>query len=208
VISVLEIVLRTIPNILPDNTSPDPFFIIECFVIGWFTLEFTIRFLVYPNKLQFLISPFNICEFISIFPFYIFLAVPGINAIETFKDISRMFRVIGLLQIFQKSDDLGFVYYETQIFKLKMHNPVDIFVIKRTILLTLKNSVKEILVFVCYLTVAMLIFSVLLFEIEINADPNSLFSSIPAASWWCVQTFTTLGYGDISELIKQKKMFF
>ncbi len=120
-LSVFEIVLRTIPGIEPDNQY-DAFFIIECSVIGWFTLEFFIRFLVCPNKLRFLISPFNICEFVSIFPFYVYLAVPDSTGIEAFKDISRMFRVIGLLQIFKKSDDLGLVKLIEAFISVKIKN--------------------------------------------------------------------------------------
>jgi potassium voltage-gated channel Shab-related subfamily B protein 1 len=166
IISVIDIVLRTIPEMrhhFYDESSSiyetmNPFYIVEFVVIIWFTLELLVKFVVCPNMTNLLFSPFTICDLLSIVPFYVYLTYVDSEIIELLKDISRIFRICSLLKVFRKSDALS------------------------TILYTMRHSIKEIMVFVAYLMVGMLIFSTLIYYTE-RQTPNTTFTTIPAAFW-------------------------
>jgi hypothetical protein len=144
------------PNM--SNNSEDEFdvyFYIELVTNILFAVELLVKFLVCPNKIRFLISPFTILDFLSIVPYYIYLIVPTKDpTLRTIKNISRIFRACTLLKVFEKSEDLN------------------------SILNTLKKSYVEICVFFAYLCVGMLIFSTMLYYVEYE-QPETLFDSIP-----------------------------
>ena len=50
-----------------------------------------------------------------------------------------------------------------------------------------------------------IIFSTLMFYVEHNAQPIA-FANIPAAMWWCIETMTTVGYGDVVPITVLGKM--
>ena len=167
ILSVFDIVFRTLNDFRPnddDFITIDAFFYIEILTVAWFSLEFIIKLIICPNKFRFLLSLFTWCQFFSFVPFYFYLAVPSDRIIEFIKDIGRIFRVITLLGIFRFSDSLS------------------------TILITVKRSFKEILVFLLYFMTIIVTFSTLIFYFEINYDSklSTDFYSIPATFWYAV----------------------
>lgn len=48
--------------------------------------------------------------------------------------------------------------------------------------------------------------SIVMFELEHDAQPT-VFTSVPAAMWWGVVTFTTVGYGDVFPVTPLGKLF-
>jgi voltage-gated potassium channel len=60
----------------------------------------------------------------------------------------------------------------------------------------LQNKRVELLVSLAIVIVAMLLAAGALYIAERN-EPGTLFTSIPQAMWWAVETITTIGYGDM-----------
>jgi potassium voltage-gated channel Shaker-related subfamily A protein 10 len=169
VLSALDIVLRTIPE-LRENRDHEklPFFIIEIITVAWFTFELLLKFLICPNKMRFLISPFTILDLLSIMPYYVYLCASSVESLKLIKNISRVFKIASLLKILQISDSLG------------------------AIMQTLRKSYREITVFLIYLNVCIVIFSTFVYYLEYKT-PDTIFTSIPATFWYTVVTMTTVG---------------
>jgi len=66
----------------------------------------------------------------------------------------------------------------------------------RAIGVTLSNSYKELGLLLMLIVIAGLLFSSMIYFIEV-AEEDSSFYSIPNAFWWSVITMTTVGYGDM-----------
>ena len=150
---------------------------IELAVIAIFTLELIFRFLVigenpdykgFYGKLKYATNPFIIIDLLVVIPYYL-----------TFFGIDLLFlRILRLLRVF----------------KLFRHTKYDEF---DDILLSIfkENSSKFVVVLV--ISAILIVFTApIIYYLERAAQPE-VFSSIPAALWWTVVTFTTVGYGDM-----------
>lgn len=123
---------------------------LEAVVIGWFTFEFLLKLFICPNKIKYLTSVYTICDLISFVPYYIYLANPDVNGLRVLKDISRIFKLCSLMKYFEDWDTLN------------------------TIMRTIKQSFKEILVFLVYLIIVLLFFSTLVFYMEYQTEDRSV----------------------------------
>lgn len=155
-LSTMEIILRSIPD-LSDPFSVRALNVIEIICIVWFTMQLIIRFILCPSKLKFFISLMNIIDFLSIVPFYVFLIFPNVDAIVRINRVSRILRIL-------------------TVFKIIGHTRA------KTLSDTFKYSYREIIVYLIYLGVSVLVFSTIVFYIE-SSKPDSLFVSIPATFW-------------------------
>lgn len=153
-LSTLDILLRTIPE-YKDSVVFD---YTEIVCISWFTFEWILRFIIYPRKIKFLLSPLNIADLISIVPFYVYLGFEKSDIIEIIKNISRTFRSFSVLKIMKHSSSVQILSN------------------------TLKYSYKEIGVYLIYLGIGILTFSCFVYYAE-SGRPNTKFVSIPSTFW-------------------------
>jgi hypothetical protein len=155
--------LRTIPSLVDEEHERQAFDIIEAFTIAFFTFDFVAKFLVCPDKLRFFYTVFRWLELFSIVPYYISLAYTENATMRLVRDISRVFRVCSLLNLFYKSSTLN------------------------TIVKALKASFREIIIFLIYFSMVVMIFSTMIFYLE-SGDPQTDFLNIPQTFWFTVIT--------------------
>lgn len=153
---------------------------IETACVVWFTLELTMRFIVCPNRLKFLVAPLNIIDFMASANIYlevmlVLLNLNGQNIDDGFKKAVNILRTVTVLRI------LKFIRYFEDL---------------RLLVKTFKSAKKELSMLCIFVCVTVLIYSCLLYEIEKDST-GSLFVSVPASAWWSIVTLTTVGFGDI-----------
>ena len=153
--------------------------IFEIFSVAVFTVEYILRIWVadlqYKNKpkwkarILFAISPIALIDLLAILPFYIPLIFP------VDLRVLRLFRIFRLFRI------------------LKMNRYTNALV---NVAKVIKSKAEQLISSLFVIVVLMIIASVLMFDIENNAQPDKFFSVFDAM-WWSVATLTTVGYGDI-----------
>lgn len=136
----------------------------------FFVIEFMMRFVLCPSKLHFIKGIMNWIDFISAIPFYLSL----INNDNTV----RMLVVVRILRLFRF---------------IKLSYGLQVMVH------TLKASIHELSLLFFMLLIPVVMFSSIVYYIEIiMLEGKSDFSSVPASFWWCLITMTTVGYGDMT----------
>ncbi len=163
-----------------DNiTAPHPILIkIELICNIFFTIEFILRFFSSPNKLKFVQNPYHFMEFLAISP--LFWPTESFGAKKTWG-----VKVHNLIEVF-------YILRVLRVFTL-----VPKYSGLRVLLLTLKNSIGELILYVVMLMMAILIFASFIFYAEqIFENEDNKFDSILISLWWAIVTMTTLGYGD------------
>uniref|UniRef100_A0A914HI39 Uncharacterized protein n=1 Tax=Globodera rostochiensis TaxID=31243 RepID=A0A914HI39_GLORO len=155
--------------------------LLEYCCIVWFTLEFLIRFVVAPRRLNFIRQPMNLIDLFTVLPVFCEAALSalGVNA-ERLKDLAGAMLVIRVLRVLRIARVFKLARYSTglQVFGM-----------------TLRNSLRELCMLSMFLLCGTVFFSTLMYYAE-KDEPGSDFRSIPAACWWCIITVTTVGYGD------------
>lgn len=120
-------------------------------------------------RIKFVFSPMALIDFVAIAPFYF----PFIVSIDL--RILRILRIVRLLRVFK-------VNRYTHALS--------------TIGGVLKRKKSQLLSSIVIVFLLMVIASVLMFNIENDAQPDA-FSNAFDALWWAVATLTTVGYGDV-----------
>ena len=157
IVSIIELILRSFPDI---NIRPNTFDSIELAYNIYFTIEIFLRFIFCPKRIDFIKSPINIIDIISILSFYVYLPLSHIEEISKIKNIGRIFRSLVVLKC------LRFIP------SLKIIGRV------------LVQGFKEMSIFLAYVAISVLIFSNIMYEIE--NDYNDKFDSIPSTFWWTI----------------------
>ncbi|XP_061610647.1 potassium voltage-gated channel subfamily F member 1-like [Phyllopteryx taeniolatus] len=152
---------------------------IETVCIGWFTVEYVLRFISSPNKVKFALAFMNVVDFMAIMPFFVVLLLTSLGAgVMELANVQQAVQALRIMRI-------------ARIFKLARHSSG-----LQTLTSALKSSLKELGLLLMYMGVGVFLFSALGYTMEQN-HPETLFTSIPQSFWWAVITMTTVGYGDV-----------
>ncbi|KAJ8411236.1 hypothetical protein AAFF_G00172420 [Aldrovandia affinis] len=143
---------------------------VEGVCVFWFTMEFLVRVVFSPDKLEFVKSVLNIIDFVAILPFYLEVGLSGLSS-KAAKDVLGFLRVVRFVRILR-------------IFKLTRH-----FFLLLIIFLAL-----GVLIFATMIYYAERIGAS---PNDPTASDHTQFKNIPIGFWWAVVTMTTLGYGDM-----------
>lgn len=161
-------------------TVPHPILInIELGCNIFFAIEFVLRFVSSPDKLKFIKNPYNFLEFLAISPLF-WPAETGLNKkswgvkVHNYIEVFYILRILRIFTLVPKYSGL------------------------RVLLLTLKNSIGELMLYLIMLFMTIMIFASFVYYAEqIFEEEDNKFDSILIGLWWAIVTMTTLGYGDI-----------
>jgi len=194
IVSTIGMSLNTMPafRVINSDQEPaeNPFLALnEAICIAWFTLEYFLRLVGCPKKMEFLQDKMNLVDVLAIMPYYMELVmrvenkeVSGVGlGGEDMEEEESGFR--GLLQVFR-------VFKLARILKMARHSTG-----LQSIVFTLQQSSRELGLLILFIGMAGLVFSCLCYYIE--QDEDSGYTDIPTSFYWVVITMTTVGYGDI-----------
>ena len=177
---VLSVIILSIISVILESeiTIAKKYFYIFNFVnlffAVFFLLEFIYRFIreILVEKkitfLKFIISPYNIIDFLSFAPYFLLS-----NMNETFLlRVFRIFRMFKMVRAFQNNTAIG------------------------SVVKTIVEKKKEIIFSLLITVFIIFVSSIILYIVEGPSNPEH-FGSIPRAFWWATITLTTIGYGDV-----------
>jgi potassium voltage-gated channel Shaw-related subfamily C protein 1 len=162
------------------QTKPRPILIQIEFVCNvFFATEILLRFLFSPSKLKFIRNLYHFLEFLAILPLF----WPSNNY-----NIDHMWGV----------DIHNYIQFLYILRVLRIFTIVPKYSALRVLLLTLKHSIRELILYVVMLLMTIMFYGTLIFYAEqIYENEKNRFDSIPIGLWYAVVTMTTLGYGDV-----------
>src|SRR5690606_33860936 len=137
-----------------------------------FTLEYTLRVYCVRKPLKYIFSFYGIVDLLSVLPTYLGIIYPSTKYLSSI-------RILRLLRIFR-------------IFRLTKFMRGG-----NLILIALRRSRSEIVVFLSFVTLIVVVIGSLIYVIE-GDHPESPMKSIPTSIYWAVVTVTTVGFGDIT----------
>jgi len=184
--SIIMLILSTVPEFQDHGVSAQGveeenyfFRVTEAIFVGWFTLEYLIRFIVSPYKFEFIISFLNIIDLLGILPFFVSVFLNLLSSqysLEYIAKAAQIFRILRILRIFKLSRHITGL---------------------KTLGTTLKNSHRELLLLSMTVSMGMLIFAGLGYAVE-KDEPDTMFYTLPQTLYWAIITMTSTGYGDVA----------
>ncbi len=152
--SNIFIILMTIPEVASDPDQMKIYQMIE-FICGiWFLVEVFVRIFAHPSVPQFFKSPINVMELLLSFLFFVFIIPHPSQLVHNLRNVSRALRMISLMRLLKNTTTI------------------------RSLSTTLERSKTEILSYLFYFWLAVLIFASICFGFE-NSEPRTQFVSIP-----------------------------
>ncbi len=176
-LNALAVILETVPSI--DDRWHGAFRWFEEVSVAIFLVEYLLRLwscTVQPEyagdvagRLRFAARPMSIVDAVAI--------VPALFETGLFLDLRyvRVMRLVRLLRVFK------FARYTETV---------------RTFARVVSEKRMDLVLIGLFLGLLLVIASATMYFAEYDEQPD-VFSSIPAAMWWAMQTLTTVGYGDI-----------
>ena len=176
IINLIMVIIETFD--IPDSVRSIINYV-EVISVIIFTTEYLLRLwtadLLYPDtnfilsKFRYIFSFMAIIDLLSILPFYLPLIFPI--------DL-RVLRALRIIRLFR-------------LFKINRYT-----VAFSTIGKVFKRKASQLISSVFVVCILMIISSVLMYNVENQAQPEQ-FNNAFSALWWAVATLTTVGYGDI-----------
>ena len=176
VLNVVAVVLESVEPI--GRAFGSYFYAFEVFSVAIFTVEYVLRLwscTVDPRyseplvgRVRYALTPMVLIDFFSFAPFYLVSLPLDLR----FLRILRLLRLLRVLKLGRYSTSLTLVAR------------------------VLRRKASDLVAAVIVLLVMLVLASSVMYYVERDAQPD-VFSSIPAAMWWGVATFTTVGYGDV-----------
>uniref|UniRef100_A0A8R1HYU9 BTB domain-containing protein n=1 Tax=Caenorhabditis japonica TaxID=281687 RepID=A0A8R1HYU9_CAEJA len=177
-LSLLGLILSSMPELQDENKEPHYLLHwLELFCMVYFTFEYLARLLVNPKKAEFIRSPLNVIDLLTVLPFMI----EAFNELQWMKEFRGAMLVVRVMRLARVARIFKLARYSTGL---------------RAFGETMKKSAAELSMLGMFLVTGIMLFSTAIYFFE-RDEPNSKFYSIPAACWWCVITMTTVGYGDL-----------
>jgi len=182
-IIIFMIIINVVAVIADTFTLPPHFqtasWIIEIVTVVVFSIEYLLRLwtsdLRYStlspirSRIRYILSFMAIIDLLAILPFYIpFLFPIDLRVLRTLR-VVRLFRLFKVNRYTHALSTIGTVF---------------------------KKKSGQLLSSIFVVTLLMVIASVLMYNVESEAQPDK-FDNVFSALWWAVATFTTVGYGDI-----------
>ena len=158
--------------------------ILEIFTNAYFTLEFILRLWSCPDKKHFIHSKMNWIDFLSLWSFYLEIAISDPDA-RKYIGLLAVFRIVKIFRTFRYN-------YALQV-----------------LVNTLKESLPELMLLVFLLTILALGFAFCNYHLE---DDANYFYNIPNSLWWSLITMTTVSFTNNTftllyrKLVKLKKI--
>jgi voltage-gated potassium channel len=177
IINVAAVLLETVSSL--QRRFGLAFDVLEAFSIGVFTLEYLLRLWSCPEdpryrgavrgRIRFVLSPLALIDLAAIVPAYL----PG----DVFIDLryARIVRLIRMLRLLKMSR------YSITV---------------RTFVRVAEEKRSDLGLISVLLLILLVLASSSMYFVEHAVQPD-VYSSIPAAMWWAVETMTTVGYGDM-----------
>ena len=180
VISLIAVSIETLPSLsIPAMAAIG---IIELVVVCLFTLEYLVRLLVAPKKLDFILSFWGIIDLLAILPYYLLFIGFGVGFDLI---VLRAFRLLRIIRIFKLAR------YSRSIARLG---------------LALKIAKDDLLLALIGASIMLFVASFGIYQFENSAQPET-FTSVFDSLWWALSTLTTVGYGDIYPITLGGKIF-
>lgn len=165
-------------SIMIDTDPHLALFLLDLFCILIFCIEFVLRFATCPNKMKYFTKWYNIMN--------AFLVGTTVTAfiLEVRKDLIDSYA-------------MGFFYYvmkNSYVFRLLLLLRLEKrYTGLKILILSVKESARELLLLLFSLVMATCIFGGLIYCAEIHTEQ---FPDIGISLWWALVTISTVGYGD------------
>ena len=135
ILAVIGSILRTLPDYKTNTSILTTFDQIEYVCMIFFTVEFVVRLLICPSLIGFFMTLLNYIDILPLIPFYANLLSKLISPNSVIISLKEILKMFLLFKFFRRSRSLG------------------------TLADTLKRSFKELILYIIYLGLAILIFS-------------------------------------------------
>ncbi|XP_066929418.1 potassium voltage-gated channel subfamily A member 2-like [Clytia hemisphaerica] len=177
---IMSIILSCLESFKHDHDAlKEDYFKVELALCSWFFLETLARAIVCPNKFRYFTSLLNWCDIVAVAPHSIIYSYHEETKLLQQTRFVRVLRILRLRKISPRT---------------------------KAVCLILKDSASDLYLFFFGLLMAVAFGSSTMYHLEMT-DPHTNFTSIPQGMWWGMQSFLTVGYGDLIPQTIAGRMF-